>query len=289
MSFSRKILVAGAAPALVFVPFIAEAQRFPVDQHPEMTAQVAAPHYADLAPLVLSAPLIVDATIRSSVTINGPEAAGVSPGFVRLYLQADVNALIRGTQGIPQRVGYLVDLPADARGRPPRLKKVRVILFARPVAGRPAQLQLVAKDAQRRWTPAAEQLTRRIAQETVRPDQPPEITGVGNAFHVVGSLPGEGETQIFLTTKDNRPVSLDVLRRPGEQTRWSVSLSDITDAAAQAPQRDTLLWYRLACFLPQRLPDSSVAGSDPSDAATAREDYQFVLRSLGPCDTRKAY
>jgi hypothetical protein len=284
-----KTLLAGAALALGVIPFTADAQRFPPNQRPEMAAAVAAPHYADLAPLVLSAPLILDATIRSTVTINGPEAAGVDPGFIRLYVQADVDALIRGSHGVPPRVGYLVDLPADSRGRAPKLKKVRVLLFARPVAGRPAQLQLVAKDAQRRWSPAAEDLTRRIAQETVQPNQPPEITGVGNAFHVPGSLPGEGETQIFLTTKDNRPVSLDILRRPGEQPRWSVALSDVTDAAAQAPQHDTLLWYRLACGLPAQLPESSVAGSAPSDAAIAREDYLFVLQSLGPCDTRKAY
>lgn len=266
-----------------------QAQRFVPNQRPEMATQIAAPHYADFAPLVLSAPLILDATIRSTVAIKGAEAAGLAPGFVRLYVQADVNALIRGATGVPPRVGYLVDLPVDSRGRAPRLKKVRVLLFARPVAGRPDQLQLVAKDAQRRWTPAAEMLTRKIAQEAVAPDQPPVITGVGNAFHVAGSLPGEGETQIFLVTGDGRPVSLDILRRPGEQPRWSVALSDVTDAAAQAPAHDTLLWYRLACGLPSELPESSVAGSDPSDAAKAREDYQFVLQSLGPCDTRPAY
>jgi hypothetical protein len=289
MNHRIKLLLPATALALGVIAPAAQAQRFLPNQRPEMATEVAAPHYADIAPLVLAAPLILDATIRSAVTINGSEAAGVDPGFIRLYVQADVNALIRGSQGVPPRVGYLVDLPADARGRAPRLKKVRVLLFARPVAGRPAQLQLVAKDAQRRWTPPAEQLTRRIAQETVQPDQPPEITGIGNAFHVAGSLPGEGETQIFLTTKDGRPVSLDILRRPGEQPRWAVALSDVTDAAAQAPQRDTLLWYRLACFLPDGLPESSVAGSEPSDAAIAREDYQFVLQSLGPCDTRKAY
>ena len=284
-----KTLLAGAALALGVIPFVAEAQRFPPDSRPEMATQVAAPHYADLAPLVLSAPLILDATIRSTVAIKGAEAAGVDPGFIRLYVQADVDALIRGSQSVPPRIGYLVDLPADSRGRAPRLKKVRVLLFARPVAGRPAQFQLVAKDAQRRWTPAAEALTRRIAQETVQPNQPPEITGIANAFHVAGSLPGEGETQIFLTTKDGRPVSLDILRRPGEQPRWSVALSDVTDAAAQAPQRDTLLWYRLACFLPSGLPQASVNTADPADVAKAREDYRFVLQSLGPCDTRKAY
>ncbi|MGN6376653.1 MAG: hypothetical protein ACTHMG_14025 [Sphingomonas sp.] len=250
---------------------------------------MAGPHYADFADLVLESPLLIDATIHDTVRITGPRAADVAPGFARLYVDADVNALIRGPHGIPARVGYLVDVPADARGRPPRLKKERVLLFARSVPNRPDQIQLVAKDAQRRWTPAAAALVQRIAQEAAAPDAPPVITGVGNAFHVPGSLPGEGETQIFLSTADGRPVSLDILRRPGEQPRWSVALSDITDSAAQAPQRDTLLWYRLACALPAQLPDASVASADPSNAAKAREDYQYVLQSLGSCDRRPAY
>src|SRR3546814_1145016 len=41
---------------------------------------------------------------------------------------------------------------------------------------------------------------------SVAADAPPVITGVGCAFHVPGSLPGEGETQIFLATADGSPV-----------------------------------------------------------------------------------
>ncbi len=102
-------------------------------------------------------------------------------------------------------------------------------------------------------------LTRRIIQETISPDAPPEVTGIGNAFHVTGDLPGSGETQIFLTTADNRPVSIGIQRTPGEQPRWSVALSELVGEGAVPPARDTLLWYRLACALPPALPDSSVA------------------------------
>lgn len=280
-----KIAIAAALGWLAVPAFPIVAQQFPTDS--ETTAP--APHYADFAALVLESPLVVDAAIRSTVLIDGPEAAGVAQGFARLYVQADVNALVRGTTGVPARIGYVVDVPVDSRGRVPRLKKVRMLLFGRPVAGSPAQIQLVAPDAQRRWTPAAEALTRRIAQEAVAPDAPPVVTGVGNAFHVPGSLPGEGETQIFLATADGRPVSLSILRHPGEQRQWAVALSEITDAAAAPPARDTLLWYRLACALPAQLPDSSLSSSDPQNAAIAREDYQFVLQSLGPCDRRPAY
>jgi hypothetical protein len=276
-----------SAVSLAAAPAIAQQY----DAAPPVAAESpdSSPHYADFADLVLESPMLIDATIRSTDRITGPEAAGVAPGFARLYVIADVNALIRGAAGIPPRVGYLVDVPLDPDGRAPRLKKARVLLFARAVPGRPDQLQLVAKDAQRRWTPAADALVHQIAAEAAAAKPPPVITGIGNAFHVAGSLPGEGETQIFLQTADGRPVSLDILRRPGEQPRWSVALSDITDSAAAAPRPDTLLWYRLACALPAQLPDSSLASAAPDDAAQARQDYQFVLQSLGPCDRRPAY
>ena len=112
------------------------------------------------------------------------------------------------------------------------------------------------------------------------------MTGVGAAFHVPGSLPGEGETQIFLQTADARPVSLSVLRRPGEEPRWAVALGEIVDEAATPPARDTLLWYRLACFLPATLPQASTASLEEADARQASEDYAFVLARLGACGAR---
>lgn len=239
--------------------------------------------YADLADLVVASPLILDATIRSASRIKGAEAAGTAANAARFYVEADVVTLVRGTGAIPARVGWLVDVPLDARGRAPSLKKQRVLAFARPVVGRPDQIQLVAKDAQRTWSPATDALTRRIATEAARADAPPVVTGVKSAFFVPGSLPGEGETQIFLTTQDDRPAALSVLRRPGEQPRWSVALSEVIDENATAPARDTLLWYRLACFLPQALPAAATAALSEEEAAHAREDYAFVVAQLGAC------
>ncbi len=243
----------------------------------------AAPGYADLADLVVASPLIIDATIRSATRIKGAEAAGVQPNAARFYVEGDVVTLVRGTGAIPARVGWLVDVPLDARGRAPSLKKQRVLAFARPVADRPGQIQLVAQDAQRIWSPATDALTRRIATDAARADAPPVVTGVKSAFYVPGSLPGEGETQIFLTTRENRPAAISVLRRPGEQPRWSVALSEVIDENATAPARDTLLWYRLACFLPSTLPANATAALSDDEAAHAREDYAFVVAQLGTC------
>lgn len=273
---------AGIAAALLAAGAPLSAQA-PVRTPSAAPSETGTPPYADLADLVLASPVVADATIRSTARIKGAEAAGVAPGRQRLYVEADVAALVRSPSPLPPRIGYLLDVAPDARGRTPRLKKQRVLLFARPVAGAGGQVQLTAPDAQLPWSSATDALVRRIAQEAVAPDAPPAVTGVGGAFHVPGALPGESETQVFLQTADARPVSLSVLRRPGEERRWAVALSEIVDEAAGPPERDTLLWYRLACGLPRQLPDASTARLEPAEAAAAREDYGFVLDRLGPC------
>lgn len=243
-----------------------------------------APPYAVAADLVLRSPIIIDSVIRKTERLKGPEAIGTPPGYARLYVQADVLALVRGTDSVPARIGYILDVLPDSRGKIPKLQKMRVLLYARPVPRLAGQVQLTGPDSQRRWTPALDALSRRIATEALAADAPPVVTGVGSAFHVPGSLPGEGETQIFLTTRDNRPVSLSILRRPGEQPRWAVSLTEIVDEAAAPPQRDTLLWYRLTCALPAQLPPTATEKMAASDAEIAVQDYRYVLRSLGPCN-----
>lgn len=227
--------------------------------------------------------MILDARIRSAVRIKGAEAANVAAGRARFYIEADVTALIRGSGGVAPRIGFVADLPLDSRGKEPKLKKLRVLLFARPVSNRPDQIQLATLDGLRNYAPELDALVRGIVRETIAANAPPAITGVGNAFHVPGSLPGEGETQVFLQTTNGAPVSLQILRRPGEQPRWSVSLGDIVDESAGPPQPNTLLWYRLACGLPRQLPPGSIESDDPANAAAARQDYGTVLRALGPC------
>jgi hypothetical protein len=283
--------VRAAAAAIVVLAAPATAGLSQVLPHSETVTRAGGASrlgYADIADLVLAAPVIADATIRSTTRIKPAEAPNLAPGLVRLYVEVDVVALIRGADGLPPRIGYLLDVAPDARGRVPKFKKARILIFARPVAGAVNMVQLIAADAQLDWTAADDARARQIAKAALAADAPPVITDVGNAFHVAGALPGEGETQIFLTTADQRPVSLSVLRRPGEQPRWAVALSEIVDESAAPPAPDTLLWYRLTCALPATLPDRSTGSLEAADAAIAREDYAFVLGALGPCGrTRK--
>lgn len=270
------LLVTGAALVAPLAPAaLAQAAASPVP-----AAELS---YADAADLVIASPVILDATIRSAAKIKGPEAASAAPGTQRFYNEAIVGALLRSPGAMAQVVGYVYDASLDAAGRAPKLKKLRVLLFARAVPGDTGQVQLIAPGAQRAWTPALDALVRRVAGEVVSREAPPVVTGVASAFHVPGSLPGEGETQIFLSTADQRPVSLSILRRPGEQPRFAVALSEIVDDSAAAPRRDTLLWYRLACALPRTLPERTTQTLEPADAEQARADYAFVVASLGAC------
>jgi hypothetical protein len=250
---------------------------------PVLAPSESGPAFADLADMAVAAPIVAGVQIRTTIKLKGPDAVGVAPGDTRLFIEADVVTLLRGQGGLPTAIRYLADVRNDARGRVPKLKGSRMLLLARPVAGRPGELQLVAHGAQLAWTPATEQRLRTLLTALVAPDAPPRITGISGAFHVPGSLPGESETQIFLTTASAKPVSLSILRRPGEQPRWAVSLSDIVDETAATPARETLLWYRLACALPPALPEAATAALAPEDNAAARADYAVVIAGLGPC------
>lgn len=276
----KRIHVAAALSLAACIPSV-QSQAQPVVNQSETTPVESG--YARTAGLVLEAPLIIDATVRRATALPPERATGVNAGHARFYIEAQVMGLIRGSGGVAAEVTYLADVPLDSRGRPPKLKRLRVMLFARAVPGKPSQIQLVRPDGQVAWSPALDAQVRAIASEAVRPDAAPAITGVGSAIHVRGNLVGEGETTIFLQTADSRPVSLTIIRRPGQDPTWSVSLSEVVTDTAGDVRPDTLLWYRLACSLPASLPERSLEGVDSADAGLAREDYAFVLTQLGRC------
>ncbi|MGZ8281587.1 MAG: hypothetical protein ACXWUN_01390 [Allosphingosinicella sp.] len=240
--------------------------------------------YADLADLALAAPVVAQVRLARSDVLSARETTGVPIGHHRFLVESDVIALIRGEGGLAPRVSYLVDLPDDSRGRRQRLRRgSEYLVMAARVAGRPGELRLVAPDAQLPLTADVAARVRDILRESLAAPAPPAISGIGRAFHVPGSLPGESETQFFLLTADNRPISLSVLRRPNERARWSVALGEMVDNAAASPQPETLLWYRLACTLPASLPAQSLSESTADEAQAIRADYRLIIEQLGPC------
>ncbi len=239
--------------------------------------------YADLADLSDASQLVVRARVTKQAELEPERAAGVAPGHVRLYLEAETLALIAGNVPVGAALRYLVDVPRDARGRAPKLRKNEVLLFARAVPGQPGAIQLVAPDSQLAWSTELEARLRPILAALVAPDAPPKVTGIRDALSIAGNLTGESETQMFLRTQDGAPLALSVVRRPGGAPAWGVSYSEIVDQAVRRPEPQSLGWYRLACFLPPQLPGGANLSTGSADRARADTDYRFVIEQLGPC------
>lgn len=146
--------------------------------------------------------------------------------------------------GLGESVSYLADVPLDARGGPGDLR--------------------IGRDQRQFAGPARHR--------------------VREALYTPGNLAGEGETQIFLATPSAQPVSISLVRRPGQPPRWGVSLGEIVASAARPPVRDTLAWYRLACFLPRALPPRANISDPGASAQQAAADYAQVMADLGPCE-----
>lgn len=233
--------------------------------------------YVDLVTLATGSPVVLRGTIDKVERIGARLAPDVAAGDARFLVTLSTAAAIVAPGPVPPRVQYLADVPLDPRGRAPKLKGVDALVFLRPVAGSADQFSLANAHGQTAWTPQAEATVRAVLTE-VRSGTVPVIKGITSAFRVPGAVPGEAESQFFLSTADGKPVSLVVLTRPGQPQRLSIALGDVIDEAAAGVKPETLLWYRLACSLPKTLPASVKGGGD--DVAA---DYGFVLASLGPC------
>jgi hypothetical protein len=239
--------------------------------------------YADLADFADAADLVVHVLVAKQIALPPERATNVAPGHARFYIEAKTQALLAGKAPLGESVRYLVDVPLDAKGKAPKLKKREFLLFTRAVPGRPGELQLIGPTSQIPYDEATAARLRPILAELAAPEAAPAIIGVRDALAVPGTLVGESETQIFLATQSGDPVSLTIVRRPGMEPVWGVSYSEIVDQAARPPEQGTLAWYRLACFLPPQLPREANLSQDPASRARATQDYTFVLQQLGPC------
>lgn len=238
--------------------------------------------YADIADLSAGTPLVAKVQVRKVARLKPDQAPGLRAGMARVYIEGRTSALLIG-EGLGESIRFLADVPLTPKGDLPKLRKAETIVFARAVPERPGEIQLVAPDGMIAWSQPVEDRVRGILRELVAPGAAPAIIGVREAAHVRGNLVGEGETQIFLATPSGQPVSISVLRRPEAPPTWGVSLGEIVDQAAVPPTRDTLTWYRLACFLPNGVTPSTVLPGDDIDRRRAAEDYRYVRGELGAC------
>lgn len=260
----------------------AQAQAIRGIDNGNMAAPAGNLSYADIASMADAAEVVMRAQVRRVSRLKPEQAPGLAPGMARVVVQARTQTVLAGP-ALGESVRYLADVPLDAKGKLPKLSKAVVLLFARTVPGRPGELSLVDGGAQIPWNGQIEARTRAILTEMLSPEAPPRIKGVREVLYVPGNLVGEGETQVFLQTENNAPVSLSVVRRPGMEKTWGVSFSEIVDQSARPPERDTLTWYRLACFLPQSMPPGASLSGSADQVRAAAIDYDFVVKSLGEC------
>jgi hypothetical protein len=286
---TRLTMMAALSAAMLQPAFPAAAQTPAQTPSP---AQFAVPgtgaSYADIADLVVLSPLILDAQIRKVTKLPETQTVGVPATVQRVLVEADVTALIRGTEGFAARARFLLDVPKDAKGKLPKLQKRRYFLLGSKTAGLPGTMKLARPDALVEWSAENDATLRAITKEAVQLGAPQAVSGITSAFHTAGTVIGESETQIFLRTSGGEPISISVLSRPGQAKRWAVSTGDVIDESAVAPARNTLLWYRLACALPRTLDTRLVESQEPQLIAAAQADYRFVMESLGPCGRTRA-
>ena len=246
-------------------------------------APLPQPTYADLVDLAEPAAIVAVVAVKDQATVPPERAPGLAPGFARLYLETQTQRVLKGPGALGESLAYLADVPLDAKGKVPKLKKQTFLVFADPVAGHPGQLQLVKPDAQLAADFALAERVRGVVEQLVARDVPPRITGIADVISIAGNLAGESETQMSIETASGAPGSLTVIRRPNQTPQWGVSWTEIVNPSVMPPQPGTISWYRLACSLPRQLQPSDFLQADAAGRQRALADYRFVLDSLGPC------
>lgn len=236
---------------------------------------------ADLADLVLASTTVVRARVTKAKEIKAERAPGLSPGYRRFLVDAEVEGVLAAPGGVPGEIRYLADLPETERGRAPSVRGADVLLFLGPEQ-RPGEYALAHRKGQQAWSSETESIAKRFLAERSTSTLPTGTLEVTGAFHVPGTVPGESESQIFVRGADGLPASLVVLRRPGQDPRVVIATGDVIDPGAPSPDPQALTTLLFACGLPAALPEDAAQG----DHAAVVSDFAAAKDALGGCERR---
>jgi hypothetical protein len=273
----------GAALALALVP----AQRAPAAQPAAAAVAAPAPSYASLARLTLAAPVIVRAQVRKPGLFSRPQVTQLPNGRLRVVMEADLQSVIQAPLAIRTPIQFVWEGQGDAKGRAPDLSRQTFLMFLNRPATAAEPFTLVRASGLAPWSEPAEATVRRIIGEAL---QSPSIaklqlSGVREIMALDADPPYAASYQLLLDGRSGEAVALQLDQHPqAQRDRVQVSFDD-TMVAAQAVQRDTLLWYAIACTLPRQSADRiAAAAAVPDQAGAAASAYARLVNALGTCN-----
>lgn len=277
------LLTLGAGLLLAAAPVHA-AQQAEASLPASAALSPGAPGWTDWADLALASPIVLVATITHIDRLSARDSPGLRPGEARVLVHARLDHVLKAARIMPAEAAWFWQGRLDANGRIPFARQDRVLVFARPLSGgaRPEvqPLQLISANGQQPHDAQAMDWLRAILQEAQRSESVPAmVSGIETAFRTVGDLPGESESQFFLTTRSGRPLTLIIRRRADQPAEVVASAGELLEQA-QAVRPRSLLWRALACGLPAALPE------EHADQEALVADYQLARERIGSCDRR---
>lgn len=246
------------------------------------SAANAAPTYADWADLALAAPAVVDVDLTKVSRLGKRLAPDVPQGEIRALVEGRLNAALKAPSILPVKAEWLWQGEATDRGRTPFQRADRVLIFAEPAGGSSKadvqQYRLISNQGLQPWSPETDRQVRAILSEAAQAEKRDlMVTGVLDGHTTPGTIAGVRQSQFFLSTVGDKPITLVVERQPDTPARVTAAVGEfISNAAPIRPE--TLTWYALACGLPEKLPQPL------ADEAELAEDYATAREEIGVCE-----
>jgi hypothetical protein len=254
---------------------------------PPLVAQTNLTPYPVAARLYLSAPVVVRGLVKGQSKLAKKDNAGLPPlpaDQGRAMLEMELQGALKAPDALPSTLKFLWQGPLDAKAKMPNFKKQILLAFLTSVTANGATgYGLIDVNSIKSWSQAEEAQLRAIASAAQDPAQRGlAIKAVRTAFVTV---PEDGNSEpyvhILFDTQNRAPLAAIMTK---QTTGWALrtTLTDL-DQDAIAVQRQSLLWYHMACGLPASPPPAVANQASDAEKVLAVEAWSAMLEQLGPC------
>ncbi|MCH8684695.1 hypothetical protein [Pedomonas mirosovicensis] len=240
--------------------------------------------YPLVANLTLNADVVLVATIRKLERLSAKEAPGLSEGYNRFVIRANVTGVLLAPRAIPGEITYIWDAPESVYGKRPKLKEETVLLFLRSVPGNDRIYQLVARNAQVLNPSPAIQMVRDVAADPNRATGfGLRVTGVVDATRMQRRSDEDFATHFLIQTAEKGMMTVSVPDTATGAGSIQVAMPDSL-GETRPLERNSLVGYFLACGLPDSLPERVLeTAAAIGDEAAVKTGYQRLRDTVGPC------